>query len=85
MSRSIYNSLYRRYGKTLPESEVAARAAALIAADTRNSVLTLGKDCHAKLRTLRVAVVGGGFAGMMAAWTLRTGTSRSWCSMRART
>ena len=58
MSRSIYNSLYRRYRKTLPEYEVAARAAALIAADTGTPRSRWGRTAT-RAEDPRVAVVRG--------------------------
>jgi monoamine oxidase len=71
MSRSMYDKLYRRYGKTLPESEISAQAAALIEDDQKLwPAASLAPDCRNKLDTTRVAIVGGGFAGMMAAWSL---------------
>lgn len=71
MSRSLYARLYRRFGKTLPDSEISARSLELIAAD--NSIwrpAAVSAGCQARLKRTRVAIVGGGFAGMMAAWWL---------------
>ena len=70
MSRSMYDKLYRRFGETLPDSKVSAMAEALIARDQKLWTSSLGADCRAKLGKTRVAVVGGGCAGMMAAWWL---------------
>ena len=70
MSRSLYDKLYRRFGTTLPETEVVARSRKLIDADQAAfSVSALGRPCD-RLKRTKVAVVGGGFAGMMAAWQL---------------
>jgi len=70
MSRSLYDKLYRLYGDTLPESTVSARASALVDLDQQSWNPSPTPDCLAKLGTIRVAIVGGGFAGMMAAWSL---------------
>jgi monoamine oxidase len=70
MSRSMYDKLYRRFGETLPDTKVSAQAEALIDIDQKLWTSSLTADCRAKLGKIRVAVVGGGFAGMMAAWWL---------------
>jgi len=66
----MYDKLYRRFGETLPDTKVSAQAEALIGLDQKPWTFALSADCRAKLSKTRVAVVGGGFAGMMAAWWL---------------
>ena len=70
MSRSLYDKLYRLYGETLSESTISAQASALVDRDQKAWKPALSPTCLPKLDTTRVAIVGGGFAGMMAAWSL---------------
>ncbi len=70
MSRSLYDKLYRRFGTMLSESEVVSRSKKLIDADRALfAASALPRPCP-RLKQTKVAIVGGGFAGMMAAWTL---------------
>jgi monoamine oxidase len=71
MSRSPYDKIHRRFGQTLPESEISARSGKLIDDLDQNisSAHIVFPTCEA-LKKTRVAIVGGGFAGMMAAWSL---------------
>lgn len=71
MSRSLYDKLYRRFGETMADSEISARSNKLIDIDRSTwSASSLLPDCRSRLKKTRVAIVGGGFAGMMAAWSL---------------
>jgi len=71
MSRSLYDKLHRRFGKSLSDSEISARSQKLIDAELSiSSALSLLPECRLRLKKTRVAVVGAGFAGMMAAWWL---------------
>jgi monoamine oxidase len=69
MSRSLYDKLYRRFGTTLSESEVVRRGKNLIDADRALLAASASPPCP-QLKQTKVAIVGGGFAGVMAAWTL---------------
>jgi len=69
MSHSLYGKLYRRFGKTEPE--ISALSVKL--PDARKPTVApaaVSAGCQAGLKRTRVAIVGGGFAGMMAAWCL---------------
>jgi monoamine oxidase len=71
MSRSLYDKLHKRFGPTLPASEITARANGLI--DEARPLLSAAAaplPCKARLAKTRVAIVGGGCAGAMAAWWL---------------
>src|ERR1700709_756124 len=69
MSHSLYGKLYRRFGKTEPE--ISARSVKLLdAGKTTAPAAAVSAGCQAGLKRTRVAIVGGGFAGMMAAWCL---------------
>ncbi len=71
MSRSLYDKLHRRFGKTLSDSEISARSKRLIDAERSIwSALSVSPECKLRLEKTRVAVVGAGCAGMMAAWWL---------------
>jgi monoamine oxidase len=71
MSRSFFAKLHSRFGKPLSNLERNARIKKLIIKDLRNfTSISLTADCRTKLKKTRVAVIGGGFAGMMAAWWL---------------
>src|SRR5438270_6228621 len=71
MSRSLYDKLYRRFGPTLPDSEVDARSRKLVDAEpTFASAAAPPAVCTDRFAHTKVAIVGGGFAGMMAAWWL---------------
>jgi monoamine oxidase len=70
MSHSLFGMLHRRYGTKLSGAELAARA------NTKVNVLSrwlamgiVDRDCG-RFFPNGVAIVGGGFAGMAAAWTL---------------
>jgi monoamine oxidase len=53
----------------LAESEISARSAKLVELDQKAWFAHAATTCDA-LRKIRVAVIGGGFAGMTAAWSL---------------
>ena len=65
MSRSFYSQIRPRLGPATPETELPARMAP--ASGQRSG---LSAACARKAKNLSVAVVGGGFAGLMAARTL---------------
>ena len=71
MSRSLYAMLHRRFGPTLPESERCARIEAKLNLERAQwQVAALPADCKSKLSDTTVAIIGGGFAGLAAAWAL---------------
>jgi monoamine oxidase len=71
MSRSLYDKLYRRFGVTLSDSELIARSNRLVEAELALwPAAAFSPECKSRLKRTRVAVVGAGFAGMMAAWWL---------------
>ncbi|HEX4960878.1 MAG TPA: FAD-dependent oxidoreductase [Thermoanaerobaculia bacterium] len=69
MSHSLYGKLYRRFGKMEPEIS-AQSAKRLEAGKPTASTAAVSAGCQARLKNTRVAIVGGGFAGVMAAWCL---------------
>ena len=71
MSRSLYAMLHRRFGPTLPESERCARIEAKLDLERAQwQAAALPADCKSKLSDTTVAIIGGGFAGLAAAWAL---------------
>lgn len=71
MSRSLYDKLYRRFGETLSDTELNARINKLLENErARLLASSFSPECQSRLKSIRVAIVGGGFAGMMAAWSL---------------
>lgn len=74
MSRSLYAMLHRRFGPTLPDSErcvqIEAKLQELNLQRTKGQGAALSRDCLSKLSDTTVAIVGGGLAGLSAAWSL---------------
>lgn len=75
MARSLYANLFRRYGT--PKSRAARLEISTSARRRLREAYLLpanvdGGRLSAADRSTRVAVVGGGFAGLMAAWYLRS-------------
>ena len=68
MSHSLYGKLYRRFGKTEPE--ISAQSVKLLDIGKPTTAAAVSTGCQARLKNTRVAIVGGGFAGVMAAWCL---------------
>ena len=70
MSRSLFATLHRRFGTKLSGAEVVNRSQAKQAELVRSMGLaTTPPDCS-RFFPNGVAIVGGGFAGISAAWTL---------------
>ena len=70
MARTLFGMLHRRYGPTLSGAERDARAHSKQVEFARwLGLASLPTDCARALPN-GVAIVGGGFAGMAAAWTL---------------
>ncbi len=70
MSRSLYAKLHRRFGPKLSGAEISERAHAKHAEFARwLGLAAIPSDCARALPN-GVAIVGGGFAGLAAAWTL---------------
>ena len=70
MSRSLFATLHRRFGPKLSGAEVVNRSQAKQAEFVRSMGLaTTPPDCS-RFFPNGVAIVGGGFAGISAAWTL---------------
>src|SRR5262249_61899739 len=69
MSRSLFARLHRRFGRRITGAELQHRAAAHHArlAEAMPADL-VGGPRRAANRSARVAVIGGGFAGLSAAW-----------------
>ena len=71
MPRSLYAMLHRRFGPVITESERCARIEEKLELEHAQwEVAAPSRDCTAKLSDTTVAVVGGGFAGLSAAWSL---------------
>jgi monoamine oxidase len=70
MARSLFATLHRRFGPKLSGAEVVNRSQAKQAEFVRSMGLaTSAPDCS-RFFPNGVAIVGGGFAGISAAWTL---------------
>ena len=70
MSRSLFAKLHRRFGPKLSGAELYERAHAKQAEFARwLGLASFPSDCGQALPN-GVAIVGGGFAGIAAAWTL---------------
>src|SRR6266850_4369285 len=70
MSRSLFVKLHRRFGPKLSGAETAERAHAKQTEFMDSMGLSAALPDCSRFFPDRVAIVGGGFAGLAAAWTL---------------
>src|ERR1043166_3026093 len=71
MSRSFYSMLHSRFGQPLSGPERLARIAEKLQLErSRWQMPTIAASCVRQLQNTLVAVVGGGFAGLLAARNL---------------